>query len=664
MKVYINDKTLSIEKIVSESPFFQGAHLTNKIRLLFNSYASRHVPVMHFLLPNGRRIGPVYASALEDGESTLVKEENVSYTVYDFILDSLVLVAPGTLEMTVTIEYNNDEGVVVAKKVIGNFINKIIKTSVHDGNIVIVGDVDSDEIINMYNNMSALNNRLTVQENKRSIENAENVSGSIYGVAIEDIFEFDDGDSNTGRVLEAAHAENVSGSIYGVAIEDIFEFDDGDSNTGRVLEAAHAESSDKDGNGKVIADTYLSKSGGIITGDLRVKGSFSVDPNFEFTCNSDAYFARDVFLDHGDLTLGCNSDDTRLTVNGNEVAHVSDIPTDYIPISQKGVANGVATLDENGKVPSSHLPSYVDDVLEYASVDEFPTTGESGKIYLDTTANISYRWSGSQYVEISSSLALGETSSTAYAGDKGKANADAIAKIKDNYPILVGQETIINEGWKGTPVPNEGYLEKIYFNTDLSDNEIIAIFDQLGLDTVGELYYVLYNGEEYGNNKGIVCTFDQGLFEYNKRCIFSYNLPTDNKVLQMYLIWQEGTGWINFTNPMSVETTLVDYLEMNNSDGTVDTYNVGSKNYLLNNLISTTPFVQASGEEKTTTLYQLNADGTLNKDKPLSEEAETFDVATSNSIDTSSDAQIPTTKAVQSMIDAALGSIETLLEEI
>lgn len=91
-----------------------------------------------------------------------------------------------------------------------------------------------------------------------------------------------------------------------------------------------------------------------------------------------------------------------------------------IPLSQKGVANGVAELDSTGKVPASQLPSYVDDVIEYASLSEFPTSGESGKIYITQDTNKTYRWSGTAYVEISQSLALGETSSTAYRGDRGK----------------------------------------------------------------------------------------------------------------------------------------------------------------------------------------------------------------------------------------------------
>ena len=98
----------------------------------------------------------------------------------------------------------------------------------------------------------------------------------------------------------------------------------------------------------------------------------------------------------------------------------------------KGQSQGIAPLDENGKVASSYLPSYVDDVLEYNTRTTFPTTGESGKIYIALDTNKTYRWGGTTYVELSSSVALGETSSTAYAGDKGKKNKEDIENLKSN----------------------------------------------------------------------------------------------------------------------------------------------------------------------------------------------------------------------------------------
>ena len=98
--------------------------------------------------------------------------------------------------------------------------------------------------------------------------------------------------------------------------------------------------------------------------------------------------------------------------------------------SEMGKAGGVATLDGTGQVPASQLPSFVDDVLEYASKSAFPARGETGKIYVALDTNLTWRWSGSAYVEISKSLALGETSSTAYPGDKGKTLAADLASTK------------------------------------------------------------------------------------------------------------------------------------------------------------------------------------------------------------------------------------------
>lgn len=92
----------------------------------------------------------------------------------------------------------------------------------------------------------------------------------------------------------------------------------------------------------------------------------------------------------------------------------------FLTTDLKGANNGVAELDSSGKVPSAQLPSFVDDVVDYATLSAFPVTGESGKIYVALDTNLTYRWSGSVYVEISPSLALGETSASAYRGDRGK----------------------------------------------------------------------------------------------------------------------------------------------------------------------------------------------------------------------------------------------------
>lgn len=133
----------------------------------------------------------------------------------------------------------------------------------------------------------------------------------------------------------------------------------------------------------------------------------------------------------------------------NTNSRVTNLESWKNTIGTKGAANGVAGLDSTGKVPSSQLPSYVDDVIDVVSfVTSNPTSGmtignvyynsatkklftatsatagvtsdpEAGKIYVSIANNKTYRWSGSIMTEISASLALGTTSSTAFRGDYG-----------------------------------------------------------------------------------------------------------------------------------------------------------------------------------------------------------------------------------------------------
>lgn len=127
-------------------------------------------------------------------------------------------------------------------------------------------------------------------------------------------------------------------------------------------------------------------------------------------------------------------------LTGNVTLEAADVGA--IPATEKGAAGGVAELDSTGKVPAAQLPSYVDDVVECYVVGSTPfaadwlsttsggtaLTPESGKIYLIISEgqyqNQEYRWGGTQYAQISPSLALGETASTAYRGDRGKTAYD------------------------------------------------------------------------------------------------------------------------------------------------------------------------------------------------------------------------------------------------
>lgn len=126
-------------------------------------------------------------------------------------------------------------------------------------------------------------------------------------------------------------------------------------------------------------------------------------------------------------------------------------------ISTKGQPGGLAELDSTGKVPAAQLPSYVDDVLEYSTKAQFPQIGETGKIYVSKDTNLTYRWTGTQYLEISQSLALGETPSTAYPGDKGKANRDALNSMPTKLTSYL------------TPTTSTGELVKINYKYAAKD---------------------------------------------------------------------------------------------------------------------------------------------------------------------------------------------------
>lgn len=145
----------------------------------------------------------------------------------------------------------------------------------------------------------------------------------------------------------------------------------------------------------------------------------------------------------------------------------------------------------NGKVPVVQLPSYVSDVIEYDSKAKFPTTGEAAKIYVAKDTNLTYRWSGTAYVEISPSLALGETAETAYAGDKGKtlrSNLDALDTAFDGHQASRNNPHGVTAEQVGA-VPNPGKVVTV-----LSTNGSAAVTLK-GNSTAGASLNVVDSGD-------------------------------------------------------------------------------------------------------------------------------------------------------------------------
>lgn len=197
---------------------------------------------------------------------------------------------------------------------------------------------------------------------------------------------------------------------------------------------------------------------------------------------------------------------TKKYVDG-EITKVNAIVDTKIDKSSAGVANGIAQLDLTGKVPASQLPSFVDDVLELDSVTAFPEEGEAGKIYIAVDTNTTYRWSGTQYTMISSSLALGETSSTAYPGDKGKANADKLATIESGAQVNV----IENVKARGTDLPITD--KRVIVPEDIAIGDTEPTGDELVWFNTSEDYLFEFGGytKEEADNKFVAQIEGKGL---------------------------------------------------------------------------------------------------------------------------------------------------------
>lgn len=210
--------------------------------------------------------------------------------------------------------------------------------------------------------------------------------------------------------------------------------------------------------------------------------------------------------------------------------------------AKRGVANGIASLDKDGKVPSSQLPSYVDDVLEgyfindthFAEkyVDDAPVyyTPEKGKIYVDISEDTehsgkTYRWSGTKYAVISDTVALGEVTGTAYDGGKGKTIADIVNSLPNdiiaNLVRVVSVSYGVNMDFNRATKNNSTNLYDSYkpFSINFAfatktTNGVMSAADKVKLDEtlpnqITELTNNVYTKEEINNKLDNVPTTEQ-----------------------------------------------------------------------------------------------------------------------------------------------------------
>ena len=198
---------------------------------------------------------------------------------------------------------------------------------------------------------------------------------------------------------------------------------------------------------------------------------------------------------------GTWSDTVANATNATNDANGNDISRTYIKVAQKGVANGVATLDANGKIPTSQIPGSYDDVKEgyyyngkfysdSAHTTEIPA--ESDKVYVDMESNKTYRWSGTQYVVIGSDLALGETSSTAYRGDRGKTAYDHTLLTNNPHSVTaaqVGLGNVVNTNItvSATDGVTDNTNNVTYKYTHPTKTAVAASAKKVGYDNLGHV---------------------------------------------------------------------------------------------------------------------------------------------------------------------------------
>lgn len=444
MKLIVDLEKKILRMLENERSIFRGEYGADKLELYINKTLENEFPTITALLSNGRKIGP-YSS--DEGFKQQVVD-GVQYTVASFTLSKQNGFTLSEGKMMITIWMNSNG----KKEAIGNVtLNVINTTAFDDGDIIISGDVEGTlvnyrvELENLQGQVNGFNASLNNLQYKTNllddrityIEQNKADKSSI--------------DELQEQLLSKANTSYVDSTFTDIA--------NGNFVVGKA---------EQDAEGNNIADTYAKNNfvnstfTAMFKGDI-VVGKAKADAegnNFIDTYATKSMLASVKKILEDDLKEGrlvplkAEQDDEGNNISGTyatkeqlkDKASLADVNNQINNqvLNKLASPNGIATLNENGVIPSSQLPSYVDDVIEgfirgisfFTKEGIIITVPEAGKIYLDIETNKSYRWSGSSYVEISKSVTLGETSATAYAGDKGKKNAEDIAEIKETLPTL------------------------------------------------------------------------------------------------------------------------------------------------------------------------------------------------------------------------------------
>lgn len=222
-----------------------------------------------------------------------------------------------------------------------------------------------------------------------------------------------------------------------------------------------------------------------------------------------------------------------------------------IPATEKGQADGVVPLNGSTKIDSTYLPSFVDDVLEFASSAQFPAEGETGKIYVAIDTNKTHRWTGTQYVEISASLVpnngtLTVQGTTGLSGT-GTFTADQSSNATITITPVVASESEAQVGTESqklmTPQRTKQAINANFAAGVIEENNSVNLKfwsgTQAQYDALAPV--TLINADEFMD--GQTNTFNISPFTINDVASFTYKVdPNQSEIIYSNGVYSSGFG--------------------------------------------------------------------------------------------------------------------------
>lgn len=581
MKIFIDTKTWAIVKEERESPFLIGEIFKSNVRFYFNSQPLTFFPTVDVLKSNGRRRGPFSYDV--SGCDTEVIDDTTWY-YFDFTLSSIngVIDTPGELLITCSINFTNDSGTITGKRVV-NIKNNVVKTAIYgDGNVIVMGEDAESILLDAARNITEeqakvanLDVRVTDLKDKVDSLGADNlrmIGGDETSPTISDQILNLNRAVNTG--IPATYETKTDASAK---LTEAKQYTD-NTIPKKVSQLENDEKYLKDADLSQFAKkTNLPTKVSELENDLKFVDN-TVNDLVNYYLKTETYTRQEV-LDLAnklpkftilpvEVLPSENISTTTIYLVKIESEDETNIHEEYIYVNEKWELIGNTKVDL-----SQYYTKTETDALLDGKVDKVEGKGLSTNDY--TTSE-----------------------KTKLAGLENYDDTELREKIDSIEPDAIIDVSSVDEigGWQGTTVPNTGTVEKVYFNTEMSIDEIVNILSQLTYNE--DMEYSLFKSKLLGEtNVTSEITImmipkevfiEQGLnINIDIFAIFA-NVSFENNDIPVFLnIDPSLIGW----GDVAKQGWNVDYLEFN-----INAVNneVGLQNDLLSSIISTTPFTYAN----------------------------------------------------------------------